>query len=108
MPPHDRPLCFLCLQVLGPTYIDNWIRLRLSESTCLSDVAARCPTVACMITRFLACLTAFPWYRGLARVIQADRVGNTVVSFVTLLKHKLVRRVQDRFRYVRKDGGALE
>lgn len=86
------------IQVLGPTYIDNWVRLRLSESAHLSDVAVRCPTVGCMVARFLACLTAFPWYRGLARVIQAKRVGNKIVSFVTLLKDKLVRRVQEKFR----------
>jgi hypothetical protein len=75
--------------VLGPSYLDSWVLLRLSECPRFSDVALRDPDRASMAQRCMGCLSAFPWLRGLARVMHANRVTGKVVSFVSHLKGKV-------------------
>jgi hypothetical protein len=61
-------------------------------------VAEHCASVGRLTERFLNCLAAFPWLRGLARMLHASKAGDKVVSFVKSLKDKWVRRVQERYR----------
>jgi hypothetical protein len=55
---------------MGPTYVDNWVRLRLSENPRIGEMLAEAASVKEVTTRLIRCLPCFPWLRGLGRVIQ--------------------------------------